>query len=55
MDDMAKSVDGKLEVLRHSIAETKDSVGNATTWALLLYIALAAVNRGTLARGLGWL
>lgn len=38
----------KFETLNSSIA-------NAKFWALPLYIALAAVNLGTLARGFGWI
>jgi outer membrane murein-binding lipoprotein Lpp len=41
-------VDAKFEALNSSIA-------NAKIWALSLYIALAAVNLGTLARGFGWI
>lgn len=48
MDAMAERFDDRFDALR-------DSIGNAKTWALLLYIALAAVNLGTLARGLGWM
>jgi hypothetical protein len=33
----------------------KDALASARVWALLLYIALAAVNLGTLARAFGWI
>jgi hypothetical protein len=33
----------------------KDSIASAKIWALTLYIALATVMLGTLARGFGWI
>jgi outer membrane murein-binding lipoprotein Lpp len=49
--------DIKLDVrsLRDKVDSLKDSIAGAKVWALLLYIALAAVNLGTLARGFGWI
>ena len=55
MDAMTERFDGKLEALRVSIGAVKDSISKATTWALLLYIALAAAMYGTMARGFGWI
>jgi uncharacterized coiled-coil protein SlyX len=48
MDAMTERFDRKLEAL-------KESIGKATTWALLLYIALAAAMYGTMARAFGWI
>jgi len=48
VDTVASQLNGKIDGLRDSIAAAK-------IWALFLYIALAAVNLGTLARGLGWI
>jgi hypothetical protein len=45
---MAERFDAKLDALKESLASAK-------IWALFLYIALAAVNLGTLARGFGWI
>jgi hypothetical protein len=44
-----------LRGLREKIEDLKDSVASGKIWALTLYIALAAVNLGTLARGFGWI
>jgi hypothetical protein len=55
MDAMTERFDGKLEALRVGIGAVKDSISKATTWALLLYIALAAAMYGTMARGFGWI
>ena len=45
----------KLDIrsLRGKAEDIKDSVASAKIWALTLYIALAAVNLGALARGFG--
>jgi uncharacterized coiled-coil protein SlyX len=48
LDAMAERFDAKFDGLKESLA-------NAKIWALFLYIALAAVNLGTLARGFGWI
>lgn len=48
IDGVASQLNTKFDGLRDSFATLK-------VWALLLYIALAAVNLGTLARGLGWI
>lgn len=48
IDGMEARMNVKFETLNSSIA-------NAKFWALPLYIALAAVNLGTLARGFGWI
>jgi outer membrane murein-binding lipoprotein Lpp len=48
VDSAVSQLNAKFDGLRDSVASTK-------VWALLLYIALAAVNLGTLARGLGWI
>jgi hypothetical protein len=55
MDAMTERFDGKLESLKESIGAVKDSISKATTWALLLYIALAAAMYGTMARAFGWI
>ena len=48
LDDMGTQLNAKIE-------NVKDSIATAKIWALTLYIALAAVNLGTLARGFGWI
>ena len=40
---------------RTSLDSVKDSISGAKTWALLLYIALAASLLGVMAKGFGWL
>jgi hypothetical protein len=55
MDAMTERFDGKFEVLRQSIGETKDSITAANLRAFGLYIALAAAMLGTMARGFGWI
>ena len=55
LDAMAQRFDEKLDALKDSLGATRDSIGAARIWALFLYLALAAVNLGTLARGLGWI
>jgi hypothetical protein len=42
-------------ILAGNLAGFRDSLAAAKIWALLLYIALAGINRRTLARGLGWI
>ena len=37
------------------IDEIKDSISSAKIWALLLYIGLAALLLGTMARGFKWI
>jgi outer membrane murein-binding lipoprotein Lpp len=45
-----------LDVRMNARFETVNaSIASAKIWALSLYIALAAVNLGTLARGFGWI
>jgi hypothetical protein len=48
-------MDGAVSELNKKLDGLRDSVASTRVWALLLYIALAAVNLGTLARGLGWI
>ena len=48
IDNVASQLNAKFDGLRDSFAAAK-------VWALLLYIALAGINLGTLARGLGWI
>ena len=48
LDNVASQLNAKFDGLRDSFAAAK-------IWALLLYIALAGINLGTLARGLGWI
>jgi hypothetical protein len=52
---MAQRFDAKLDALKDSIGATKDSIGTAKVWALVLYIALTAAMFGTMARGFGWI
>ena len=48
VDDIGTQLGVKIETL-------KDSIVAAKIWALMLYIALATVLLGTLARGFGWI
>jgi hypothetical protein len=48
IDAVASQLNTKLDDLR-------DSFAAANIWTLFLYIALAGINLGTLARGLGWI
>jgi len=48
IDAVASQLNAKFDGLRDSFAAAK-------IWALFLYMALAAVNLGTLARDLGWI
>lgn len=48
IEGLTQQVGIKFEAFNHSIAR-------AQVWALSLYLALAAVNLGTLARELGWI
>lgn len=41
--------------LSTKIDDVRDSLARATTRAVMLYVALAAVMMGTMARGFGWL
>lgn len=41
--------------MRGTISGIKDSISSAKVWALFLYIGLAAVILGVLARGFKWL
>ena len=53
--ELHKKLDGALTQLNAKFDGLRESFASAKVWALLLYIALAAVNLGTLARGLGWI
>lgn len=55
LDGLNSKFDEKLDGLNSKFDSLKDSFATAKIWALFLYIALAAVNLGTLARGLGWI
>jgi hypothetical protein len=48
IDTVASQLNTKFDDLRDSFAAAK-------IWALFLYIALAGINLGALARGLGWI
>jgi len=48
IDNVASQLNAKFDGLRDSFAAAK-------IWALFLYIALAGINLGTLAHGLGWI
>jgi hypothetical protein len=52
---LSERIDSASSELNKKIDGLRDSLASAKVWALLLYIALAAVNLGTLARGLGWI
>ena len=52
---LAERIDAVSNQLNAKFDGLKDSFAKAQVWALLLYIALAAVNLGALARGLGWI
>jgi hypothetical protein len=41
--------------LNTKIDDVRDSLARATTWAVMLYVALATAMLGTMARGFGWL
>jgi hypothetical protein len=59
MDAVASQLNGKIDnvasQLNAKFDDLRDSLAAAKIWALLLYIALAGINLGTLARGLGWI
>jgi outer membrane murein-binding lipoprotein Lpp len=48
IDNVASQLNAKFDELRDSFAAAK-------IWALFLYIELAGINLGALARGLGWI
>jgi len=48
LDALRDRMDAKFDTIRAEIASAK-------IWALLLYFALAAAMRGTMARGFGWI
>jgi hypothetical protein len=52
---LSERIDASSSELNKKIDGPRDSLASTKVWALLLYIALAAVNLGTLARGLGWM
>jgi hypothetical protein len=52
---LRSDTDSRFEGVHVEIAGLKDDLASAKVWALTLYIALAAVNLGTLARGFGWI
>ena len=52
---LSERIDALASQLNARFDGLKDSFAAMKIWALLLYIALAAVNLGTLARGLGWI
>jgi hypothetical protein len=58
-DQQVDQVNARIESVRADLTakydNLKDTIASAKVWALTLYIALAAVNLGTLARGFGWL
>ena len=53
--ELNKKIDGAASQLNTKFDGLRDSFASTKVWALFLYIALAAVNLGTLARGLGWI
>ena len=57
--DTLHLIDAKLSEKTEKLGETKASlersIASAKVWALLLYIALAGVNLGALARDLSWI
>jgi hypothetical protein len=44
-----------LRSLTAKVESVKDSIAAAKIWALMLYVAFAAVMLSTLARGFGWI
>ena len=48
-------IDAVASQLNTKFDDLRDSFAAAKIWALFLYIALAGINLGALARGLGWL
>jgi hypothetical protein len=48
-------VNGSIDGLKDSMADIRISIARAAIWAVMLYVALAAVMLGTMARGFGWL
>jgi hypothetical protein len=52
---LAERIDAVASQLNAKIDVVKDSLAAAKTWALILYVALAATMLGTMARGFGWL
>ncbi|VUX55013.1 protein of unknown function [uncultured Woeseiaceae bacterium] len=44
-----------LRTVRDKVDQVKEAIWSAKVWALLLYIGLAAVLLGTLAKGFEWL
>jgi len=59
VDHMGTQLNAKIDStatqLNAKIESVKDSIASARIWALTLYIALATVMLGTLARGFGWI
>jgi hypothetical protein len=55
IDAVTGELNKKIDALNGKFGDLKDSFAATKIWALLLYIALAAVNLSTLARGLGWI
>jgi hypothetical protein len=48
-------IKGDVKTIRDKIDDVKESISSAKIWALLLYIALAAVLLGVMARGFKWI
>jgi hypothetical protein len=48
-------IDAVASQLNTKFDDLRDSFAAAKIWALFLYIALAGINLGALARGLGWI
>ncbi len=55
IDGTASQLNARFDGLREKSDDLRDSFASTKVWALFLYIALAAVNLGALARGLGWI
>ena len=59
IDAVANQLNGKIDnvasQLNAKFDDLRDAFAAAKIWALFLYIVLAGINLGALARGLGWI
>jgi outer membrane murein-binding lipoprotein Lpp len=59
VDELGTGLNGKIDALdtrlSGKIDQLRNEISSAKVWALMLYMSLAALNFGALARAFGWL
>jgi outer membrane murein-binding lipoprotein Lpp len=59
VDELGTGLNGKIDALdtrlSGKIDQLRNEISSAKIWALMLYMSLAALNFGALARGFGWI